>query len=69
MEAKFCNDTGFSYMDFLDELEPKAPLKHMYVERIRDIQIANDKSRLPESKYAGKDLEEVLVKIKTKVRL
>ncbi|XP_074647534.1 uncharacterized protein LOC141903328 [Tubulanus polymorphus] len=66
LEAKFCNDTGFNYLRFLNELEPKEPPKLMYVERLKDIRSANMKGKLPEHSPAT-DVEGVLCKIKTKV--
>jgi len=66
LEEKFCNDTGFNYISFLQELQPVEPPKMMYVQRLEDIRRANQKPKLPE-KGAATDLESVLLKIKTKV--
>ena len=66
LEAKFCNDTGFNYIAFLSELQPEAPPKFMYETRLEDIRKTNQRKILPELN-AQKDLESVLLKVKTKV--
>ncbi|KAL5019414.1 hypothetical protein ScPMuIL_005136 [Solemya velum] len=66
LEAKYCNDVGFNYIVFLGELQPQEPPKLMYLQRMEDIRIANEKMSLPETNTA-KDLEGVLMKVKTKV--
>lgn len=66
LEAKYCNDVGFNYILFLGELQPQEPPKLMYLQRMEDIRIANEKMSLPETNTA-KDLEGVLMKVKTKV--
>lgn len=67
LEAKFCNDTGFSYLAFLSELLPEEPPQFMYQSRLEEIRNTNLKKTLPELN-AQKDLESVLLKVKTKVR-
>lgn len=66
LEAKFCNDTGFNYIAFLDELEPREPPKFMYEKRLEEMRQINQKKSLPELN-AQKDLEGVFLKVKTKV--
>lgn len=66
LEAKFCNDTGFNYLAFLSELMPQEPPQFMYQSRLEEIRKTNLKKTLPELN-AQKDLESVLLKIKTKV--
>ena len=66
LEAKYCNDTGFNYMSFLSDLQPQDPLEMMYIKRQEQIRAANQKGKLPEKK-PGRDLESVLIKIKTRV--
>lgn len=66
LEAKFCNDTGFNYLAFLSELMPQEPPQFMYQSRLEEIRKTNMKKTLPELN-AQKDLESVLLKIKTKV--
>jgi len=66
LEAKFCNDTGFNYLAFLDELQPVDTAKFMYQTRLEEIRQTNARKSLPELN-AQKDLESVLLKIKTKV--
>ena len=66
LEAKFCNDTGFNYISFLEELQPREPPKFMYEKRLEEIRQTNQKKSLPELN-AQKDLEGVLLKVKTKV--
>ena len=66
LEARFCNDTGFNYMAFLVELQPQEPIEMMYTKRQGQIRATNQKGRLPEGKI-GRDLESILLKIKTKV--
>ncbi len=67
LEAYFCNDTGFNYMQFLQVLQPEEPPKFMYVERLKTLRLANQKNEMPERNPAG-DLDGVITKIKTKVR-
>lgn len=66
LEAKYCNDTGFNYMDFLADLTPQEPPKFMYLERLKDLRNTNSSKRLPELDPSG-DLEALLLKMKTKV--
>ena len=66
LEAKFCNDTGFNYIAFLEELQPQAPQDFMYEKRLEEIRKTNQRKSLPELN-AQKDLEGVLLKVKTKV--
>ena len=67
LEAKYCNDVGFNYTSFLEDLQPEEKRELMYVKRLEDIRAANQTGKLPE-KRPGKDLESILLKIKTKVR-
>ena len=66
LEAKFCNDTGFNYLAFLEELQPSEKPQLMYVERLKELRLTNQKGKLPERNPGG-DLETVLTKIKTMV--
>ena len=66
LEAKFCNDTGFNYLSFLEELQPSEKPTLMYLERLKELRMTNQKGKLPERRPA-KDLEGVLTKIKTMV--
>ncbi|KAL4239473.1 hypothetical protein ACF0H5_000288 [Mactra antiquata] len=66
LEAKFCNDVGFNYLAFLSELQPEAPPQFMYETRLEEIRQTNQRKTLPELN-AQKDLEGVLLKVKTKV--
>ncbi|CAH1794695.1 unnamed protein product [Owenia fusiformis] len=68
LEAKFCNDTGFNYIGFLEELQPSVTPEFMYSKRLSELRLANQKKKgsLPELNAAG-DLEAILSKIKTKV--
>ena len=66
LEAKFCNDTGFNYIAFLEELQPQEPLEFKYLQRCQELRVANHKKTLPETNIAT-DLEGVMTKIKTKV--
>ena len=66
LEAKYCNDTGFNYMTFLSELMPQDPPKLMYLERLKGLRKTNEGKRLPEID-AKQDLEDLLLKMKTKV--
>lgn len=66
LEAKFCNDTGFHYLAFLEELQPANKPTLMYLERLKEIRATNQKGKLPEHNPA-RDLENILIKIKTKV--
>ena len=66
LEAKFCNDTGFNYIAFLEELQPRDPQQFMYEKRLEEIRKTNQRKSLPELN-AQKDLEGVLLKVKTKV--
>lgn len=66
LEAKFCNDMGFNYIAFLQDLQPYMPPDFMYEKRLEDIRLTNTKNKLPEVDPVV-DLEGVLMKIKTKV--
>lgn len=66
LEAKFCNDVGFDYLTFLNELEPKPAPQMMYITRLEEIRNTNMKKKLPEQNVAD-NLEGVLNKVKTKV--
>lgn len=66
LEAKFCNDVGFNYLQFLQELEPKETPQFMYEKRLEDLRLTNTGKKLPELNIA-EDLEGVMMKVKTKV--
>lgn len=66
LEAKFCNDTGFNYVAFLNELEPKDPPQLMYLERLKNLRQVNEKKKIPELNVCT-DYESLLDKLKTKV--
>ncbi len=66
LEAKYVNDMGFNYQDFLQDLQPQDPVKPMYEERLMEIRRANEKGKLPE-RDAEDHLGAILLKIKTKV--
>ncbi|XP_053393487.1 uncharacterized protein LOC123564874 [Mercenaria mercenaria] len=66
LEAKFHNDTGFNYLAFLSELMPEEPPQFMYRSRLEELRNTNAKKTLPELN-AQKDLESILLKVKTKV--
>lgn len=66
LEAKFCNDMGFNYIAFLQELQPYTPPDFMYEKRLEEVRQTNVRTRLPETDPIS-DLEGVLIKIKTKV--
>ena len=68
LEAIFCNDTGFNYLAFLAELQPQAPLEPAYAKRMVELRLVNNRAKLPELNIATA-LENILLKIKTKVRL
>ena len=67
LEAKFCNDTGFHYLGFLEELQPSEKPQMMYRQRLHELRLTNDKAKLPERTTSVCDLESVLLKIKKKV--
>ena len=66
LEAKFCNDVGFDYLSFLNELQPLTPPQFMYETRLEDVRSTNTSKKLPEL-CPESDLEGVLMKVKTKV--
>ena len=66
LEAKFCNDVGFNYLAFLSELQPEEKPQFMYEARLEDIRKTNARKTLPELN-AQRDLESILLKVKTKV--
>jgi len=66
LEAKYCNDVGFNYLAFLADLQPQEPPAFMYERRLEEIRKTNERKSLPELNPA-KDLECVLLKVKTKV--
>jgi hypothetical protein len=67
LEACFCNDTGFHYLDFLNQIQPEEKPQVMYVKRLKEIRLTNQKGKLPERNTTVADLESVLLKIKSKV--
>jgi hypothetical protein len=66
LEARFCNDTGFNYIAFLEELQPGEKPKLMYLERQKEVREVNQRNKLPEVE-PSRDLEAILLKIKTMV--
>lgn len=66
LEARFFNDMGLNYVAFLQALLPEPPPDFMYVKRMEDLRQTNAKGALPELN-PEKDLENILLKIKTKV--
>ena len=66
IEAIFCNDVGFNYIAFVSQLQPKETPKFMYQEIQDLLNQTNQQRRLPERNCMS-DLENVLLKIKTKV--
>ena len=68
LEARFVNDVGVNYLAFLKELEPVEAPEFMYVKRLEELRQTNAKGALPELHAVG-DMEEILLKIKTKVCL
>ncbi|KAK3583614.1 hypothetical protein CHS0354_039437 [Potamilus streckersoni] len=66
LEAKFCNDVGFNYIAFLQELQPQEPPKFMYEKRLENLRATNSRKRLPDMNPET-DLEGLLLKIQTKV--
>jgi Ca2+-binding EF-hand superfamily protein len=66
LEARYCNDVGVNYMQFLKDLEPVEPIEFMYIKRMDEIRKTNCKQALPEQR-PNSDLESVYLKIKTKV--
>ena len=68
LEAKFCNDTGFNYLRFLEELQPTEPPQLMYRQRLQELRLTNAKAKLPERSGTSHDQESVLLIIKKKVR-
>ena len=68
VEAHFCNDVGFHYSRFLEELDPNPKTDMMYVKRVQNLRVVNDCKKAVEDHPVG-DLESVLKKIKTMVCL
>jgi len=68
VEARFCDDVGFHYSRFLEELDPNPKTEMMYVKRIQNLRVVNDDKKAKEDHPVG-DLESVLKKVKTMVRL
>ena len=66
LEARYVNDVGFNYLEFLRDLQPQDPVKPMYVERLKELRLTNEKTKLPE-RDPKSDLEAILLKLKTKV--
>ena len=67
LEAKFCNDTGFNYLAFLSELQPEEPRELMYVKRLEELRLTNQKPKVETKIAMATDLEGVLTKCKKKV--
>ena len=68
VEARFCDDVGFHYARFLEELDPNPKTEMMYLKRIQNLRGVNDDKKAKEDHPVG-DLESVLKKVKTMVRL
>ncbi|KAK2184430.1 hypothetical protein NP493_266g02009 [Ridgeia piscesae] len=66
VEARFCDDVGFHYSRFLEELDPNPKTEMMYVKRIQNLRVVNDDKKAKEDHPVG-DLESVLKKVKTMV--
>ena len=68
LEAKYYNDTGFNYMAFLADLVPPPLPRFMYLERLKNLREVNANKNLKEIDPSS-DLEQLLLKMKTKVRV
>jgi Ca2+-binding EF-hand superfamily protein len=68
LEARFCDDMGFNYKTFLEQVQPEITVKPMYVERLKELRRTNEKGRMPERRPKP-DLEEILDKVKRRVCL
>ncbi|XP_064635375.1 uncharacterized protein LOC135492703 isoform X2 [Lineus longissimus] len=66
IEAKFCDDMGFNYKRFQQEIQPEEQENRKYLERLEDLRKLHQRKKLPE-RGPCTDLEGVLTKIKTKV--
>jgi hypothetical protein len=66
IEAKFCDDMGFNYKLFQQEIQPEEKPSLKYLQRLEDLRKLNQRKKLPE-RGPCIDLEGVLNKIKTKV--
>lgn len=64
--AKYCDDNGFNYARFLQDLEPAEAPTLMYENRLTELRKINQQKKLPEIDPC-RDLEGVLTKIKIKV--
>lgn len=64
--AKYCDDNGFNYARFLQDLEPEEAPAFVYEDRLSELRRYNQKKQLPE-RDPCRDLEGVLTKIKIKV--
>jgi len=61
---KFCDDTGFNYLKFLEELQPSEVQEQKYIQRIKQLKIVNTEKN---ECTVPKDIADVMQKIKTKV--
>jgi len=66
IEARFSNDEGFNYFDFLEDLEPSAKPDFMYAKRLQELRIINSRGSMPDMQPAT-DFQQVMTKVMTHV--
>lgn len=68
LEAKYTNVMGFNYIKFLEDLQPKAQQELKYVQRLKELDLVNNR-KVSLEKNPLKDADSVMEKVKTKVCL
>ncbi|XP_011673543.2 uncharacterized protein LOC594672 [Strongylocentrotus purpuratus] len=66
LEAKYTNVMGFNYIKFLEDLQPKAQQELKYVQRLKELDLVNNR-KVSLEKNPLKDADSVMEKVKTKV--
>ncbi|EDO33216.1 predicted protein [Nematostella vectensis] len=64
IEARYSDDIGFNYIDFLELLQPPDKPDHMYVKRLEGLKLVNSKQM---ADLGEQDMETIMHKIKAKV--
>ena len=67
IQARYANDDGFNYFEFLANLDPQQPTEYQYEKRLLNLREVNSKKRTMEVEPVLKDTEAVMDKIKAQV--
>ncbi|XP_072165025.1 uncharacterized protein [Diadema setosum] len=66
LEAKYTNEMGFNYIQFLEELQPRPQQDLKYLQRLAELELVNNR-KVSLEKNPLRDVEGIMDKIKTKV--